>query len=178
MSTESNTERWEPIAGWHGYEVSDQGRIRSWKKCRRTPKQALPRVMKTHTLPTGYIIIKLKDKERKVNHYVHRLVLGAFIGEAPTGAHAAHWDGIRDNNRLSNLRYATPAENSEDKRRHGTLCEGERHYQSQLTSEQARTIYSHPGSTTEAAALFGVSYFIAWHVRAGRTYKSATKDLR
>ena len=51
-----------------------------------------------------------------------RLVLTAFVGPPPTDKHeAAHWDGNPDNNKLSNLRWATGTENNLDKHRHGTM---------------------------------------------------------
>jgi hypothetical protein len=28
-------ERWRPVKEWKGYEVSDLGRVRSWRRCAR-----------------------------------------------------------------------------------------------------------------------------------------------
>lgn len=50
----------------------------------------------------------------------------AFHGPKPTPEHeVAHWDGVRTNFVLSNLRWATKKENREDQKRHGTFpsCE-------------------------------------------------------
>jgi hypothetical protein len=54
----------------------------------------------------------------------------AFLGEPPSARHqVAHNDGNPRNNHLSNLRWATPSENSMDRRLHGTVPDrkGERH---------------------------------------------------
>jgi hypothetical protein len=49
---------------------------------------------------------------------IHRLVLAAFMGPCPSGREAAHWNGDKSDNRLANLRWATPDENASDKIRH------------------------------------------------------------
>ena len=68
------------------------------------------------------------------------LVVLAFLGPPPfPGAHAAHFDGDKLNNRLSNLRWASPAENEADKRRHGRTrgaLPGERAIQADQSSDQ------------------------------------------
>jgi hypothetical protein len=57
----------------------------------------------------------------------HREVLFAFVGPPPTPDHqCAHWDGDPLNNHYSNLRWATAAENTADKIRHGRHMDGNR----------------------------------------------------
>jgi len=57
----------------------------------------------------------------------HREVLFAFVGPPPTPDHqCAHWDGDPLNNHYSNLRWATAAENTADKIRHGRHMAGNR----------------------------------------------------
>lgn len=57
---------------------------------------------------------------------VHLLILEAFQGPRPEGTVTRHLDGDKTNNRLSNLRRGTPAENSQDAMRHGTHIGTER----------------------------------------------------
>lgn len=73
-------------------------------------------------------ILDVRTGSKQLNGYiahsgrlVHVMVLEAFVGPRPDGYHAAHEDGTRDNNRLSNLAWKTPAENAADRRRHGTV---------------------------------------------------------
>ena len=62
----------------------------------------------------------------------HREVLIAFVGPPPSPYHqCAHWDGDPVNNHHSNLRWATAAENTEDKVRHGRHLEGHRKFTSE-----------------------------------------------
>lgn len=57
----------------------------------------------------GYTGVKLgKDRKR---FGVHQLVMLAFGGPCPEGKEVDHINGIRDDNRLENLRYVTRGEN-------------------------------------------------------------------
>lgn len=93
----------------------------------------------------GYLFLQLIGPTGKKNPHVRvsRLVLTAFVGPPPAPGrryHAAHDDGDRKNNRLDNLRWATPADNEKDKIRHGTKQCGEQHYKTKLTAEQVQEI--------------------------------------
>ena len=164
-------ERWRPIEGWDDYEVSDQGRLRSWKFCRRTPRDVLPRILRQDVLPVGYRQITLKDKGTRRREYTHRLVLAAFVGPCPEGHQVAHWNGDKSDNRLTNLRYCTASENYDDKIRHGADTRGTRNYNASLTAADVQKLRSHPGTHAEAAKLVGCSYHKAYGVRTRRTYR-------
>jgi len=118
------TERWRSVPGYEGlYEVSDQGRVRS-----------VQRVVQRSNGVTQTIRERVLRPQRNRKHLnvtlhgqngitqtplVHRLVLEAFVGPCPPGQEACHWDDVGDNNKLSNLRWGTPAENQRDKVRNG-----------------------------------------------------------
>jgi hypothetical protein len=110
------TERWLPIPGYEGrYDVSDQGRVRSWTRSLRDPH-----LLRQHLNGAGYLQVKL-CRDRAVNTArVHLLVLLAFVGPRADGLVCRHLDGDSNNNVLSNLRYGTYAENAQDRVRHGT----------------------------------------------------------
>lgn len=115
-------EQWRPIAGHDGYEVSDEGRVRSVD---RTVVDTLGRsrfhrgkVLNFGTASKGYIAVRLGW--RKPYLYVHRLVLEAFVGPCPAGQECLHGNGIPSDNRLRNLRWGTRSENSLDALKHGT----------------------------------------------------------
>lgn len=61
-------------------------------------------------------------------------------GARPTGHHGCHNDGNPNNNKLSNLRWATPKENALDRIRHGNGGAGEKNTQSKLTDQQVAAI--------------------------------------
>lgn len=109
-------ECWLPIKNYEGlYEVSNFGRVRSLKRIAiaethiRTVRE---RFLKPSINPRGYAIARLyKDGVRK-NHTVARLVATAFIPNPLNKPEIDHIDGIRTNNHVSNLCWATPRENT------------------------------------------------------------------
>lgn len=84
----------------------------------------------------GYLGIRLWRDGRYTHFRVSRLVLLAFVGPCPDGCVAAHNNGVNDDNRLENLRWATQADNVHDQIEHGTALHGERHYRAKLTALQ------------------------------------------
>lgn len=137
---------WRSIPNNAGYEVSACGKVRSyWRMVGqgrgRAPKFEIgPAPVELSTpLCNGYPVVNLG---RNNKHSVHRLVLLAFVGQAPIGYEARHLDGNSENSRLENLRWGSPIENQEDQYRHGTRVAGERHAQAKLSSVQVVEIRS------------------------------------
>ena len=107
MKTTRMKETWRPVLGYETrYEVSDQGRVRSARK-----------VLSQSKLRSGHLTVHLDRK----THYVHRLVLSAFVGvqDARTRMECRHLDGDPTNNNLDNLAWGTVQENRADRRRLG-----------------------------------------------------------
>lgn len=122
------TEEWRPVSGFPNYAVSTFGRVaRTGHTGRYRPSN---RLLKLTPGPSGYVIVSLYRGDGL--HYpkgVHAIVCETFLGPRPSLDHqAAHWDGVRVNNRLENLRWATRAENMSDCVRHGTRPMGDRHH--------------------------------------------------
>jgi hypothetical protein len=73
----------------------------------------------------GYLRVRLFVDGRRRNVLVHKAVLLAFVGPAPSARHhGAHCDGVLTNNRLENLAWKTPEDNEADKRAAGTAPVG------------------------------------------------------
>ena len=166
-------ETWKSIDTWPGYEVSNHGRVRSWKVCRRSPQEPLPRILAAWVLPNGYAVVKLKDRGRRANVYLHHAVAAAFIGQRPQGMEVAHGDGDKANNSAENLRYATPLANAKDRVRHGTGYAGSRHHSTSLDEEAVAGLRAFVGTHAEAARAAGVTYHIAYRIRTGRVWRRA-----
>lgn len=127
----SGSEEWRPIPGYETYEASSLGRIRRAVagKGTRVGKLRVP-----CALPNGYLTVDLWIGGQRFKLYVHRAVASAFHGPPPTPDHeVAHKNGDVADNRPSNIRWATHAENEADKVRHGTLPRGSRHANSKIT---------------------------------------------
>lgn len=118
-------ERWLPIQGYEGcYEVSDLGRFRSLDRIvpysygGTRPVKGRP--LKRHSDAGGYQIVILSRLGRRRTYLAHRLVLTAFVGPPADGIEACHNNGVRDDNRLINLRWDTRSANRMDAVRHRT----------------------------------------------------------
>lgn len=118
-------EEWRHIPGYEGrYEVSTLGNVRSLPR-RTLGKRGVWTTVKGKTLtlftnPAGYKQVTLYLNGAPRPSAVHRLVLEAFVGPCPKDSMALHWDDDKSNNYLSNLRWGTRSENSEDSVRNGT----------------------------------------------------------
>lgn len=73
------------------------------------------------------------------SRYVHHLVLLSFVCPRPYGMECLHNNGNAGDNRLSNLRWGTRAENDSDVRLHGKK-KGERHHNAKLSDQIVREI--------------------------------------
>jgi hypothetical protein len=105
-------EQWKKIPGYAGwYDVSDLGRVRSWRKGRWLGRRTTPKLLKISTHKKGYLQVGLSVNGSSVTHKVHYLVLLSFVGPRPEGLDTDHWDSNRANNRLDNLRYLSHLDN-------------------------------------------------------------------
>lgn len=132
-------ERWLPVHGYPGqYEISDHGRVRTLWQCKMGNYYRLPvpRLLKPHTMKSGYISLALTDwcVAAHDRHYVHALVAAHFIGPRPSRSHVCrHLDGRPFNNHYKNLEWGTALENWEDAVRLGHSRKGERNPSACLT---------------------------------------------
>lgn len=146
-------EQWRQVVGFEGlYAVSSYGRIRSLPRFK-----AHGGIMTTSLSGRGYRKVTLcRRGEKYVHKFVHQIVLEAFVGSRPHRMEAAHNNGVRDDNRLSNLRWDTRVENFRDKRKHGTHCCGETHGRRKLSEKQVKQIRKCKGTLKEIGDRFGI----------------------
>ncbi len=128
-------EVWKPISNFDSYEVSNLGRVRSWRNT-----TCGPTMRKLDESVNGYRKVLFSIGGKRTHKYVHVLVLEAFVGPCPPGLEAAHRNGDRSDNRLENLRWVTHEENCADKIEHGTHQARANHNMARLTEEDVRTI--------------------------------------
>jgi hypothetical protein len=129
-------ETWRDVPNYVGlYEVSSKGRVRSIERRVEAECGGIRKVFKfkgrilRQSLNTAkYMSVSLSANGEKRCQQVHRMVCEAFNGPPPPGRyHAAHGDGRKTNNVSSNLRWATPLENTRDNELHGKISRGAKH---------------------------------------------------
>lgn len=127
------SEEWRVIPSFSLYEVSSLGGLR------RVGSTSTKRPSRAKR--GGYLQTNLWQNGVERKAWVHRLVCEAFYGPAPQPRmDVAHHNGVKDDNRPENLRWATRRENEHDKRRHGRDNAGSRNGQAILDEAQVREI--------------------------------------
>lgn len=110
-NSDQTIERWLPVVGYEGiYEVSSFGRVRSLDRADAAGRRRFGRILSPGS-SNGYLYVQLcRDRTQKLFR-IHTLVAAAFIGKCPDGFTVNHIDGVKTNNRDTNLEYLTPGDN-------------------------------------------------------------------
>lgn len=145
-------EEWRPVSGHPGYEVSNLGRARSVDRLiHKVSKNGNPivsrytgRVLKQGLGTNGYLAMCFGRDGR--NEMAHRVVAIAFVDGYVMGLEVNHINGLRSDNRASNLEWVTKSENVQHsydflpRKQHKLTCPvivGGIHYESMLTAANA-----------------------------------------
>jgi hypothetical protein len=167
-------EIWKAIPEYEGlYEISNLGRVKSLERyriiCNR--KYLYPeKMLKQTDRGNGYLCVGLVKHGKTKLMSVHRLMLIAFVGDNPD-MFACHNNGIKNDNRLENLRWDTPKNNTFDRVKHGTDLCGERHARSKLNDETVKMIRNDNRSAAELSRVLGVSDVCVLNVKNRNTWK-------
>lgn len=109
------------VCNFIGYEVSNMGRVRTYKKRYGRGERSLntePYIINGRPDRKGYIQYCLSDVNKKRRNFrVHMLVMQTFVGLPKDEEVICHWDDIKSNNKLDNLRYGTNKDNANDRLR-------------------------------------------------------------
>lgn len=167
------TETWKPVAGHAGYEVSDLGRVRSFRSknglgpLKSEPHDIKPWINRGNDRP----MVTFTGRKKFV---LSRVVLESFVGPCPAGMECCHQDGNHHNNHLSNLRWDTKVANAMDRTMHGRTHFGEKHPNSKLSKQQAQAIAASTEQSFILASRFGVSRDLVKAIRNGKVRSKET----
>lgn len=100
-------EVWKKICGYENYEVSNFGNVRN----NNFHRQNFTKEVKKNLKPNGYLRVVLSKNSKTKSFYVHRLVAEAFIENKKNKKYVNHKDGVRSNNKASNLEWVSCSEN-------------------------------------------------------------------
>lgn len=112
---------------------------------------------------------------------IHALMAHVFYGPRSEGMQVRHLNGDKRDNRLSNLVYGTPLENTMDKYRHGTMLYGEDSPGAKLTNAQVIDIKERllNGEDYRVIAATTIVHPITiFAIKIGRTWKKIGKPVR
>jgi hypothetical protein len=110
---------WRTIPDFPGYEVSDSGQVRSYRRRGHGGLKATPRLLKLQRYGTYYHVRLTRTDGKIIQISVHVLVLETFVGPRPEGLWALHRDDEPTNNHLDNLYWGTVGQNLKDAWRNG-----------------------------------------------------------
>lgn len=109
-------EEWRKVEGYEGfYEISNLGNVCSLEReyIRNGNKFIVKgRILKASVNSNGYFVVSLCVNGIPRKCYVHRLIAEAFIPNKENKRTVNHIDGIKTNNNIENLEWATYSENN------------------------------------------------------------------
>jgi hypothetical protein len=101
---------WKPIKGFEDYQISNFGRVKSFKKVNE-------KILKPGIDGAGYLSVVLSKNKKAKTKTIHQLVACAFLGHKICGHTLVvnHIDFNKLNNNLLNLEIITQRENASKK---------------------------------------------------------------
>lgn len=190
---------WRPIKNAPYYLVSDEGHVKSVERFVKTfngEKECLRHIPETYPLKEkdirGYknvSIIQYDLDMKPIKRYmrqVHRLVLETFNPVYNMeNLQVNHIDGNKSNNKLSNLEWVTPKENTVHAHKvlnHKRDQDGENNSMSKLTTNQVIEIIKRINGRkkerdSKIAKDYGVSRKTIENIRLNRTWKHIPRDI-
>lgn len=160
-----------PLLRGKDYWASADGEIWSTKRMRGMGMWKMKQSLNSNGYPTTRLEIDGEPKRLTI----HGLVAGAFFGALPYGMLVRHLNGDRTDNRLENLSWGTPKDNTDDRENHGRTAKGTSHGKAILSEAEVRSIRQLLEQNVELPAIalqFGISAYTVQDIKIGRTWKS------
>lgn len=96
-------EIWKKLAFNQLYQISNKGRVKS-------TRYGEPKILRCKNL-NGYMVLTITVDGEKTAFRVHRLVAEYFVPNPANKEFVNHIDGVKNNNRHTNLEWLTHKEN-------------------------------------------------------------------
>ena len=175
-----NSEVWLNIKGYEGhYQVSSSGRVKSLSRVVECRKGVFvnkkERILSDWNCGKGYRKVKLSKDSAEKSIRVHRLVAETFLSNPEAKSEVNHKNGIKDDNRVENLEWATGSENVLHSLANNLKIpqKGSEHGNSKLTEEKVLEIRKIGRSKTlkELAKIYDVDMSLISSVLLNKIWK-------
>lgn len=178
-------EEWKDIPGFDGlYQASTLGNIRSLpKKLGRNMKNGTlksyftkQRLLKPRPHRQGYVMTTLYKNGKRFDFMTHTLIAKTFIGDILKGFTVNHIDGVKNNNKVSNLEVISMRDNILHAWSKGLQKPniGQMNGSSKLSDENVRSIkmaFLCGISVKELSDIYEVSLSCIKNIKSGRSWK-------
>jgi predicted RNA binding protein YcfA (HicA-like mRNA interferase family) len=178
------SEEWRGVPEFDGYQVSSFGRVRGVDRLRNS-KHGLRLIrgkeLKQVLNKKGYPEVRLR-KNGSHTRLVHKLVASAFLTKPEHCTQINHVNGIKTDNRVTNLQWVTQSENQLHAYKLGLQPNrsGEGNGRATLTDEKVtalKELYNSGKSTKEVAEIMNISIYIVRAIIAGKSWKFNVTDI-
>lgn len=111
-------EQWRDIGGYEGsYQISDLGRVKSlsriiWNGQPKLPRRLRERILRPIKSNTGYLNVKLCSGGFTSTMQIHQIVAATFIPNPNNKSQVNHRNGVKTDNRATNLEWHSALENT------------------------------------------------------------------
>jgi hypothetical protein len=162
------------IEEFPNYTIDIDGNIRNMKRGSK-------KVLSVVEDKDGYQIVGLYPEGKRKACKIHRLIALAFLPNPENKPQVNHKNSIRNDNRLENLEWCTPAENVRHAANQGRMSRGENNHKTKLTNSEVLVIKKHLTEKllkiTEIANLFGVKPSVISHIKSGITWSHLQETI-
>ena len=174
------TEIWKDIKGYEGfYQASTLGRILAKERqvfhSRGGMKTLSEKILSKSKANNGYSVVCLCKEGKVKQETVHRIIAKTFIPNPEDKPQVNHINGIKTDNRIENLEWATSHENNKHAFAIGirSMTKGQSCSWAKLTRKQAMEIkYDFPDMPVkELAQKYNVSYGAIYGIIKKRNWK-------
>lgn len=163
------------IKNFNDYSVDTEGNVFSYKKGQK-------RKMSLYKEKTGYQTVWLCKDGKIIKFSVHRLIAETFIPNPENKPTVNHKNSVRDDNKVSNLEWATYSENNRHAFDFGNnkIRYGEDTSTATISNKIARSIYLDlldGMRNKQVSDKYGVSQEIVANIKTRKYYQKSYEDL-